>query len=128
MGLNMVTRLMQGGHQIVAFDRNPAAIEQAAAAGAQSADSLNAVVTALAPPRAIWIMVPAGAATESTIEKLSGYLAPGDVVIDGGNTHFQDDVRRAKTLAEKGIHYVDAGTSGGIWGLKEGYCLMVGSC
>src|SRR5437868_5756684 len=126
MGLNMVTRLTQGGHQIVAFDRNPAAIAQAIAAGTQGADSLNALVTALTPPRAIWIMVPAGAATESTIEKLSGYLAAGDVVIDGGNTHFQDDVRRGKALAEKDIHYVDAGTSGGIWGLKEGYCLMVG--
>ena len=126
MGLNMVTRLVRAGHQVVAFDRNPSAIAQAASAGAQGADSLDAMVRALTPPRAVWVMVPAGAATESTIEALQGLLMSDDVVIDGGNTHFQDDVRRAATLAEKGIHYIDAGTSGGIWGLAEGYCLMVG--
>ena len=126
MGLNMVTRLTRGGHQIVAFDRNPAAVAQAVSAGAQGADSLDAMVRALAPPRAIWVMVPSGAATESTVEGLYALLSQDDVVIDGGNTHFPDDVRRARTLGEKGIHYLDAGTSGGIWGLTEGYCLMVG--
>jgi 6-phosphogluconate dehydrogenase len=126
MGLNMVTRLTRGGHQIVAFDRSASAVAQAAAAGAAGVGSLEDLVRALTPPRAVWIMVPSGAATESTVDALGGLLAADDVIIDGGNTNFHDDVRRAKTLAERQVHYVDAGTSGGIWGLAEGYCLMVG--
>jgi 6-phosphogluconate dehydrogenase len=126
MGLNMVTRLSQGGHQIVAYDRSADAVSRAEAAGANGAASLDAVVAALAAPRAVWVMVPAGEPTESTVTALAGLLSPGDVVIDGGNTNFHDDVRRATTLQAKGIQYIDAGTSGGIWGLKEGYCLMVG--
>ena len=126
MGLNMVTRLVRGGHEVVAYDRSPDAIKRAEAAGARGAASLDALVTALTPPRAVWVMVPAGAATESTVTALGQRLAAGDVVIDGGNTNFHDDVRRAQSLAATGIQYIDAGTSGGVWGLQEGYCLMVG--
>jgi 6-phosphogluconate dehydrogenase len=126
MGLSMVKRLLGGGHDVVAYDRAPEAVQAAAAAGARGAASLEALVAALAPPRAVWIMVPAGAPTESTIQTLATHLTPGDIVIDGGNTNFHDDVRRAAELLSQGIHYVDAGTSGGIWGLTEGYCLMVG--
>ncbi|HWF86882.1 MAG TPA: decarboxylating 6-phosphogluconate dehydrogenase [Vicinamibacterales bacterium] len=126
MGLNMVTRLTRGGHHIVAYDRNAAAVAQAAAAGAAGVGSLEELVRALDTPRAVWVMVPSGAPTESTVDALGGLLAAGDVVVDGGNSNFHDDVRRAKTLAEHQVHYVDAGTSGGIWGLAEGYCLMVG--
>jgi 6-phosphogluconate dehydrogenase len=121
-----VTRLTRGGRQIFAFDRSASAVAQAAAAGAAGVGSLEDLVRALTPPRAVWIMVPSGAATESTVDALGGLLAADDVIIDGGNTNFHDDVRRAKTLAERQVHYVDAGTSGGIWGLAEGYCLMVG--
>jgi 6-phosphogluconate dehydrogenase len=126
MGLNMVTRLTRGGHSIVAFDRNPDAVRQATEVGARGVDSLDALVTALQPPRAIWIMVPAGDPTESTVTALGQRLASGDTIIDGGNSNFHDDVRRAAALAGQAIDYVDAGTSGGIWGLQEGYCLMVG--
>jgi len=126
MGLNMVTRLTRGGHAIVAFDRSADAVAKAEAAGAKGAASLDALVAALLPPRSVWVMVPSGAPTESTVEALGGLLSRGDAIIDGGNTNFHDDVRRAETLAEKGIQYIDAGTSGGIWGLTEGYCLMVG--
>ena len=126
MGGNMVTRLLRAGHTVVAFDRAESARAAAAAGGAGSADSLGALVQALTPPRAVWVMVPAGAATESTIDELAGLLAPGDVIIDGGNTKWTDDVRRAEHLRPRGIAYVDAGTSGGIWGLENGYCLMVG--
>jgi len=126
MGLNMVTRLTQGGHRVVAFDRLDDAVSRAAKEGARGASSLELLVAALAPPRAVWVMVPAGAPTESTVTALAALLSPGDVIIDGGNTNFHDDVRRAATLGTKGIAYVDAGTSGGIWGLREGYCLMVG--
>jgi 6-phosphogluconate dehydrogenase len=126
MGLNMVTRLTRGGHTIVAYDRSGDAVSRAAATGASGSSSLKDLVGALTPPRAVWVMVPAGAPTESTIVELGGILAAGDVIIDGGNTNFHDDVRRAEMLAPKRIEYVDAGTSGGIWGLQEGYCLMVG--
>jgi len=126
MGLNMVTRLVRGGHQIVAYDRSADAIRRAEAAGARAAASVDALVAALAPPRGVWIMVPAGAPTESTVAALGDLMSAGDVIIDGGNTNFHDDVRRAKTLAGRGVRYVDAGTSGGVWGLQEGYCLMVG--
>ena len=126
MGLNMVTRLIRGGHQVAVFDRSPDAIAHAGAAGAQGLASLDALVKALTPPRAIWVMVPSGDPTESTVNALAGLLSPDDVIIDGGNTNFHDDVRRAQSLEPKKIHYIDAGTSGGIWGLTEGYCLMVG--
>jgi len=126
MGLNMVTRLAGEGHQIVAYDRSADALGRAQAAGSGGAASLEALVAALTPPRVVWLMVPAGPPTESTVAALGDLLSPDDVVIDGGNTNFHDDVRRAQTLSARGIHYVDAGTSGGVWGLEEGYCLMVG--
>jgi len=126
MGLNMVKRLIAGGHQVVAFDRAPEAVQQAGSSGAHGVSSLEALVEALATPRAVWVMVPAGAATESTVSALSSLLSRDDIIIDGGNSNFHDDVRRARELSARGVHYVDAGTSGGIWGLTEGYCLMVG--
>jgi 6-phosphogluconate dehydrogenase len=126
MGGNMVTRLLQGGHEVVAFDRSASAVSAVAAAGAHGAASLDDLVRSLRPPRAVWVMVPAGEPTESTIRELTGLLARDDLVVDGGNTHYADDVRRARELAAAGLHYVDAGTSGGIWGLQNGYCLMVG--
>jgi 6-phosphogluconate dehydrogenase len=126
MGLNMVTRLVRGGHQILAYDRSADAVARAEVAGARGVSSLDGLGAALTPPRAIWVMVPAGDPTESTIGALADLLSPDDVIIDGGNTNFHDDVRRAHALATRHIHYIDAGTSGGIWGLQEGYCLMVG--
>ena len=126
MGLNMVTRLTRGGHSVVGFDRTRDAVARAEAEGARGAASLEQLVGTLKPPRAVWVMVPAGGPTESTIDQLAALLGPGDTIVDGGNTNFHDDVRRAQTLAAKQIAYVDAGTSGGIWGLEEGYCLMVG--
>jgi 6-phosphogluconate dehydrogenase len=126
MGLNMVTRLARAGHKVVAYDRSQEAVTRAEAAGAEGAASLEALVSTLVAPRAIWLMVPAGDATESTVNALAPLLSAGDIVIDGGNSNFHDDVRRAQSLATHGIRYVDAGTSGGIWGLEEGYCLMVG--
>ncbi len=126
MGLNMVTRLVRGGHEIVVYDRSPDAVARAEAAGARGVASLAALVPALAGPRTIWIMVPAGDPTETTVAALADLLSAGDTIVDGGNTNFHDDVRRAQTLAQKALHYIDAGTSGGIWGLQEGYCLMVG--
>jgi len=126
MGLNMVTRLVRGGHQIVTYDRSADAIARAETAGARGMSSLDALAQALDAPRAVWVMVPAGDPTESTVTALGSLLSAGDVIIDGGNTRFHDDVRRAQALAARNIDYVDAGTSGGIWGLQEGYCLMVG--
>ena len=126
MGGNMVTRLTQAGHRIVAYDRSAEAVRAITAQGARGAAALDELVKALSPPRAVWVMVPAGEATESTIQALADLLAAGDTIIDGGNTHYKDDVRRARELAGRGLTYVDAGTSGGIWGLANGYCLMVG--
>ena len=126
MGANMTTRLIRGGHEVVAYDRDPAAVQKAAEGGATAADSLEALVKALAPPRAVWVMVPSGAPTESTLTALIGLLARGDVVVDGGNSNYQDTQRRAAELDTHGLHLVDAGTSGGVWGLAEGYSLMVG--
>src|SRR5687767_15784058 len=126
MGLNMVTRLRRGGHDIVAFDLSADARTRAEAAGARAVGALGALPQALAAPRAVWVMVPAGDATESTVAALADLLSEGDTIIDGGNTHFKDALRRARALTAKGIRYVDAGTSGGIWGLESGYCLMVG--
>jgi 6-phosphogluconate dehydrogenase len=126
MGLNMVTRLVRGGHQVVAYDRSQEAVARAEAAGVGGVSSLDALVSALTAPRAVWVMVPAGDPTESTVSALGQLLSAGDTIVDGGNTNFHDDVRRAQALAATRMHYVDAGTSGGIWGLQEGYCLMVG--
>ena len=126
MGANIARRLMRGGHEIVAFDRNPPAVEMLAGEGATAAASLEEVAAKLESPRIFWVMLPAGPPTESTIETLMGLASPGDVIIDGGNSFYKDDVRRAKELAEKGIHYVDVGTSGGVWGLERGYCMMIG--
>src|SRR5258708_6731301 len=126
MGLNMITRLERGGHDIVAYDRSSEAVSKAEAAKASGVASLDELVSKLKAPRAVWVMVPAGDPTESTINALAALLSPGDVIIDGGNTNFHDDGRRAKALGKKRLHRVDAGTSGAIWGLTEGYCLMVG--
>jgi 6-phosphogluconate dehydrogenase len=126
MGLNMVTRLVRGGHTVVAYDRSADAVARAEAAGARGVSTLEALIEGLATPRAVWVMVPSGDATESTVSALGRILAAGDAIIDGGNTNFHDDVRRAQALGAKRVDYVDAGTSGGIWGLQEGYCLMVG--
>ena len=126
MGLNMVTRLQRGGHSVVAYDRSADAVARAGAAGARGVSTLQTLVEALSPPRAVWVMVPSGEPTESTVSTLGRLLSAGDAIIDGGNTNFHDDVRRAQVLGAKRLEYVDAGTSGGIWGLQEGYCLMVG--
>ena len=126
MGGNMATRLVRGGHRVVGYDPSATARQAAQAQGMDAAASLRELAAALKAPRAVWVMVPAGEATESALRDLAELLAPGDIVIDGGNTHYKDDVRRAATLGARGLHYVDAGVSGGIWGLSEGYCLMIG--
>jgi 6-phosphogluconate dehydrogenase len=126
MGGSMVTRLVRGGHRIVAFDPSPAAAALAKASGAELAASLAELPEALRPPRAVWVMVPAGEPTEAAVQSLAGMLERGDTILDGGNTKWKDDVRRGRELAARGVHYVDVGTSGGIWGLQNGYCLMVG--
>lgn len=126
MGGNMVRRLLLGGHRVVAYARSEESIEAAETYGAEGARSLEEVVSKLGAPRAIWIMIPAGAPTETTVQTLSEMLAPGDIVIDGGNSNYKDSIRRAETLKDKGIHFVDVGTSGGVWGLEEGYSMMVG--
>ncbi|HEY6174634.1 MAG TPA: NAD(P)-binding domain-containing protein, partial [Kofleriaceae bacterium] len=126
MGANMARRLMRGGHTCVVYDRSADAVKALAAEGATGSDSLAALVAGLARPRAVWVMVPAGAPTESTVMELGNLLEAGDTVIDGGNTFFKDDIRRAKALAGKQLTYVDAGTSGGVFGLERGYCLMIG--
>jgi 6-phosphogluconate dehydrogenase len=126
MGMNMVTRLQRGTHQVIAYDRQPAAVAQAEQQGCKGASSLEALVSQLKTPRALWLMVPSGAPTEETILGVARLLQAGDIIIDGGNTNFHDDVRRAGELKKKGLQYVDVGTSGGIWGLQIGYCLMVG--
>ena len=126
MGGNMVRRLMRGGHQCVVSDLSPDNVQGLVKEGATGSDSLADLVKKLNAPRAIWIMVPAGGPTEATVEKLAGLLEKGDTIIDGGNSFYKDDVRRAKALEGKGIHYVDVGTSGGVWGLERGYCMMIG--
>ena len=126
MGGNMVRRLVRGGHDVVAFDRDAATVERAEKDGAKPARTLDEVVSQLSAPRVVWVMVPSGAPTEETIQELAKRLSPGAVVIDGGNSNFHDSVRRANTLAEKKLRFLDAGTSGGVWGLEVGYCLMIG--
>jgi 6-phosphogluconate dehydrogenase len=126
MVMNMVTRLRRDQHRVVVYDRSNELIKQAEGLGCIGSSSLADLVGKLSAPRAVWIMVPSGTPTEETIQAVSALLQPGDTIVDGGNTRFHDDVRRAAELKKKGIHYVDAGTSGGIWGLKVGYCLMIG--
>jgi 6-phosphogluconate dehydrogenase len=126
MGANISLRLMRGGHEVVGFDRDTAAVARLAQEGATGAASLEDVVAKVEPPRIFWVMLPAGAPTEETIKALSGFAEAGDVIIDGGNSFFKDDVRRHRECAAAGIHYVDVGTSGGVWGLERGYCMMIG--
>ncbi|MFY4730787.1 phosphogluconate dehydrogenase (NAD(+)-dependent, decarboxylating) [Nitrospira sp. BLG_2] len=126
MGMNMVTRLRRDQHRVVVYDRSNELIKQAESQGCVGSSSLPDLVGKLSIPRVVWVMVPSGAPTEETIKAVADHLQSGDIIVDGGNTRFHDDVRRAAELKKKGIHYVDAGTSGGIWGLKVGYCLMVG--
>lgn len=126
MGANMVRRLVRGGHQCIVFTRNPEHVKQLVGEGAVGSTSLEDFVRKLSKPRTAWIMVPAGEPTEQMVEKLASLMETGDIIIDGGNSYYKDDVRRAKALKQKNIHYVDIGTSGGIWGLERGYCLMIG--
>ncbi len=126
MGANMVRRLMKGGHACVVYDRNAESVERLAGEGATGAKTLDEIAGKLKKPRAVWVMVPAGEATEQTVLALAERMEPGDIIIDGGNSYFKDDVRRAAMLKARGIHYVDVGTSGGIWGVERGYCLMIG--
>ncbi len=126
MGANIVRRLMHHGHECVVFNRSPEKVKQLAEEGATRTYSLDDFVQKLTPPRAVWVMVPAGDATEQMVMELKDLLEPGDIIIDGGNSYFKDDVRRAEILKEKSINYVDVGTSGGVWGLERGYCLMIG--
>ncbi len=126
MGMNMVERLRRDNHKIVAFDLDAEKLKEVSTFGADGVSSLKDLVAKLKAPRGVWVMVPAGEPTESTINQLAGILEPGDTIIDGGNTNFHDDVRRSAELAKKKLNHVDAGTSGGIWGLKVGYCLMIG--
>ncbi|HEY0267585.1 MAG TPA: NAD(P)-binding domain-containing protein, partial [Rhizomicrobium sp.] len=124
MGANIARRLMKNGHTVVGYDASAAAVK--ALEGATGAASLEDMVTKLSPPRAVWVMLPSGRITEDTIATLGKLMDKGDVVIDGGNTFFKDDIRRAHALAERGIDYLDVGTSGGVWGLERGYCMMIG--
>ncbi|MBI2763311.1 MAG: decarboxylating 6-phosphogluconate dehydrogenase [Chloroflexi bacterium] len=126
MGANMVRRLLRDGHEIVAYNRSPEKTQEIASEGAEPSLSIAELVGKLARPRTVWIMVPAGDATEAQIVELMEHLEPGDTIVDGGNTNFHDDVRRHAELAGRGVQYVDAGVSGGIWGLEVGFCLMVG--
>jgi 6-phosphogluconate dehydrogenase len=126
MGLNMATRLARGGHRVVGFARTAATVDEAIKNGAEGAHSLKEAVGKLKSPRIVWLMVPAGQVTDDTIQELSTLLSKGDIVIDGGNSNYKDSVRHAAMLEPKGIEFVDCGTSGGIWGLKEGYSLMIG--
>jgi 6-phosphogluconate dehydrogenase len=126
MGANIARRLRRGGHDVVAFDVNSEAVAGLAREGMKPARSLKELTELLAPPRVVWVMLPAGKITEATIDSLAALMASGDTVIDGGNTFYKDDIRRAATLRPKALSYVDVGTSGGIWGLERGYCMMIG--
>ena len=121
MGANMVQRLLHGGHECVVFDMKAASVNKLANDGAVGAESLDDIVSKLKSPRVVWLMVPA-AAVDKTVHDLAAHMQQGDIIIDGGNSHYIDDIRRANELKPKGIHYVDAGTSGGVWGSERGYC------
>ena len=125
MGANMVRRLIKGGHECVVFDRNPGSVAELGKDGAAGSSSLDEFLNKLKPPRAVWLMVPAGV-VDQTLEQLASRMQKGDIIIDGGNSYYIDDIRRAKELQPRGIHYADVGTSGGVWGLDRGYCLMIG--
>ncbi len=126
MGLNMTTRLLRGGHRVVAHDRSPAAVAEAKSRGARGAGTLEDLAGALAPPRVLWAMIPAGAPVDETIQALIPLLSAGDLLVDGGNSNYRDSRRRAEQLANLGLGFVDAGVSGGVWGLEVGYCMMLG--
>ncbi len=126
MGANMARRLMRDGHKIVAFDVNPDAVSQLASEGAEGASSLEEMASKLSGPRSVWIMVPAGEITEQTVDAVAAVLESGDAIVNGGNSYYRDDIRRAAKVGEQGIDYVDCGTSGGVFGLERGYCLMIG--
>src|SRR5262245_1628389 len=126
MGANIVRRLLRKGHACVVYDLDPAQGQALAREGAEARPSLAQLIEALATPRVVWIMLPAGPATDQAITEVSDLMQPGDCIIDGGNSHWKDDIRRARSLASKGISYLDVGTSGGVWGLERGYCLMIG--
>src|SRR6184192_4266729 len=126
LGANMTRRLMRGGHELVVTDLSPDNVKHIAGEGAIASSSLDDFISKLGKPRIAWLMVPAGDPTEQTMQALAQRMQSGDVIIDGGNSYFKDDVRRSKQLKDKGIHYVDVGTSGGVWGLERGYCLMIG--
>ena len=126
MGAGIGRRLMEHGHEVVAFDQSTEAVEAMAKDGATPANSLEDVVAKMAAPRIFWVMLPAGEPTETTVEALMAAAEPGDIIIDGGNSFYKDDIRRAKVAAERQLHYVDVGTSGGVWGLSRGFCMMIG--
>ena len=126
MGGNIVRRLMQHGHSTVVYDRDQKAVAALVAEGAEGSATLDEFVAKLKPPRAAWVMLPAGQVTEATIDTIAGLMAKDDIIIDGGNSFWQDDIRRGKALRGKGLHYLDVGTSGGVWGLERGYCMMIG--
>ncbi|MBI4561331.1 MAG: NADP-dependent phosphogluconate dehydrogenase, partial [Candidatus Rokubacteria bacterium] len=126
MGGHMVERLLGGGHRVVAYNRSPEPVSRAVAKGATGAGSLEELVKTLTTPRAVWVMLPAGPPTEEAVGALGPLLDPDDTIIDGGNSYFKDDIRRAEGLRRRSVHYLDVGTSGGIWGLTRGYCLMIG--
>lgn len=126
MGMNMVRRLLKGDHQVVAFNRSPEKTEEIVQEGASGAFTLAQLIDQLPPPRVVWLMLPAGKVVDDHIDQLAGLLAPGDIIVEGGNSFYKDDIRRSQSLSPKGIQYVDAGVSGGIWGLSVGYCTMVG--
>ena len=126
MGANMTERLLQGGHRVITYDRSPEAIQRCVDRGALGAHSLADFVKQIAAPRVIWLMVPSGDPVDTTIEQLLPNLSKGDIIIDGGNSYYKDSIRRAEKLKQQGIHFIDVGTSGGIWGLQVGYCMMIG--
>ncbi len=126
MGGNIARRLMKHGHEVVVYDAKQVAMDELARERATSSSSLADLVKKLKVPRAVWVMLPAGSVTEDTIRELATLLQKGDTIIDGGNTFYRDDIRRAQMLAKQGLHYVDCGTSGGVWGLERGYCMMIG--
>ncbi len=126
MGANIARRLMLGGHEVVAFDRDPALVATLAGEGATGANSLEDVVAALTSPRIFWVMLPAGVPTQGTVDALMKLSEPGDIIVDGGNTFYKDDIKRGAAAKDKQLHYVDVGTSGGVWGLERGYCMMIG--